>query len=65
MTNVGKDHSFPIMIKNIEIFFGERGNIQRLWVLRFKPLFCQATLTNCLKVAEQVSLGVLQHPTKV
>jgi len=32
--------------------------------LRFKPLFCQSTLTNSTEVADSVYLGVLQHPTK-
>jgi len=42
----------------------KRGNILIFWRgLQFKLLFCQSTLTNSLKVAEQVFVGVLQHPT--
>jgi len=32
--------------------------------LSLKPLFCQLSLTKRLEVAEQVFLGILQHPTK-
>jgi len=58
-----------MMKKTVEICFGGGSNGAKTknfgFVLRFKPLFCQSTSTNPTKVAEQVYLAVLQHPTKL
>jgi len=64
MKNVGKDQ---LSDKKIEICSGggPNGAISKYFGrgLQFKLLFCQSTLTNSLKVTEQVFVGVLQHPT--
>jgi len=53
--NVGKDSTFAMMIKKVEKYFGgwSNGAISKYFsFLRFKPLFCQSTLTNLTKIAE-------------
>jgi len=43
----------------------QRGKNQGFHFSWFNPLFCQSTPINPTKVAEQVYLGILQHPTKL
>jgi len=56
------------MIENVETYFGEGSNGAKTMdfggILRFKPHFCQSAPTTPTKRAENVYLGVLQHPTK-
>jgi len=56
-----------MMIKKSNFLVGgQTGQYPKIFVFMFlKPLFCQSTLTNRLKIAEQVFLGILQHPTKL
>ena len=58
-----------MMIKKVENVFGVGGNVEISKdfgvFLRLKPLFFPPVPTNTTKGAEQVFLGVLQHPTKL
>ena len=65
--NVDKDLNFAMMIKKVDIFLMGGTTGRKQWIsffLRFKPLFFQSGPTNPTKVAEQVYLSVLQHPTE-
>jgi len=56
-----------MMIKKVEknLGGGQMGQYPNCWVfLMFKLLFWQSVFTNPTKVAENVYLGVLQHPIK-
>jgi len=56
-----------MMNKKVEICFCWWSNGAKTMdfiFLRFKSLFCQSIPTNPPKVAEEVCLSVLQHPTK-